>query len=55
MVKKILLYVRVPTIGGFGSAGRKEIRHCLQDSVMLILLEMLMQGRAQQGVGAHKT
>jgi hypothetical protein len=27
-VKKILRYVAVPTIGGFGSAGRKEIRCC---------------------------
>jgi hypothetical protein len=27
-VKKILHNVAVPTIGGFGSAGRKEIRHC---------------------------
>jgi hypothetical protein len=27
-VKKILRYVAVPTIGGFGSAGRKETRCC---------------------------
>jgi hypothetical protein len=27
-VKKILCYVTVPVIGGFGSAGRKEIRCC---------------------------
>jgi hypothetical protein len=27
-VKKILRYVAVPAIGGFGLAGRKEIRRC---------------------------